>query len=312
MQATRREDREFEFLLTRTGNVSDDFADLAAFVSVMSSDHEPPRDVSHMATSLAAAARATGHTTSRGLKRLVTVGLVGALLMAMSGIALAANNATPGHALYGVDKALEAIGVGDGGVEERLAEFDFLVANGSDEQAFVFLAEYIDSANDREAVKAQSHLELAATKSNPNAQAAQEKVAALAEFIEANKGKGVGVDGRDFGQGVSGIARSENESESPQATSPPAGEEETESSEQRGLGEDKVPGPPEHAGPKSERSPEGGQSEDASTSQGAVPEQPTTEETPAKSDAKEPGPPDHAGPKDDKEPGPPDHAGKDK
>jgi hypothetical protein len=39
----------------------------------------------------------------------------------MSGVAVAANRAAPGDALYGIDRALEKIGIGAGGAQERLA-----------------------------------------------------------------------------------------------------------------------------------------------------------------------------------------------
>ncbi|HIE22204.1 MAG TPA: hypothetical protein EYP73_06355 [Acidimicrobiia bacterium] len=43
---------------------------------------------------------------------------------------LAADDAAPGDALYGIDTALESIGIGDGGTAERLAEASELAANG--------------------------------------------------------------------------------------------------------------------------------------------------------------------------------------
>ena len=52
-----------------------------------------------------------------------------AFLLAMSSVAMA-NSAYPGHVLYGFDRALERIGIGDGGRPERLAEIEKLAANG--------------------------------------------------------------------------------------------------------------------------------------------------------------------------------------
>lgn len=50
------------------------------------------------------------------------------LVTMSSGLAYAANGAKPGDLLYGLDLALEAIGIGDGGVEERLAEIPVIAA----------------------------------------------------------------------------------------------------------------------------------------------------------------------------------------
>ncbi len=50
------------------------------------------------------------------------------LVTMSSGLAYAANGAKPGDLLYGLDLALEGIGIGDGGVEERLAEIAVIAA----------------------------------------------------------------------------------------------------------------------------------------------------------------------------------------
>ena len=47
-----------------------------------------------------------------------------AVVLAFSGVAMAADGASPGDLLYGVDRALESVGIGAGGIDERLAEFD--------------------------------------------------------------------------------------------------------------------------------------------------------------------------------------------
>jgi len=48
----------------------------------------------------------------------------------LSGVAVAANGAAPGDALYGIDRALEAVGIGDGASTERLVEVEALVERG--------------------------------------------------------------------------------------------------------------------------------------------------------------------------------------
>ena len=46
------------------------------------------------------------------------------------GAAYAANGAAPGDTFYGLDRALEAVGIGNGGSAERLAEVKELVDHG--------------------------------------------------------------------------------------------------------------------------------------------------------------------------------------
>jgi len=63
-------------------------------------------------------------------KLIVTFGAVVALLAGFSGAAYAANGAAPGDALYGFDCALENVGIGDGGLQERLTEATHLAECG--------------------------------------------------------------------------------------------------------------------------------------------------------------------------------------
>jgi hypothetical protein len=53
----------------------------------------------------------------------------------LGGVAYAANGAAPGDFLYGLDRALEAVGVGNGGTAERLAEVKALVEGAGSEAA---------------------------------------------------------------------------------------------------------------------------------------------------------------------------------
>ena len=67
---------------------------------------------------------------TRLVPRIATAAAALILLVTMSGgMAYAANGAKPGDLLYGLDLAFEAIGIGDGGAEERLAETIALVAS---------------------------------------------------------------------------------------------------------------------------------------------------------------------------------------
>lgn len=279
MPATRLKDRDVERILTRSPDVPDDLAALEQFVAALSSDMDVPRDVDHMATSLAAVARAPRRPRAHGLRRMAVLAAAMAILLAFSGVAMAADGSAPGDPLYGIDRALEAVGIGNGGVDERLTEFDQLHAE-SEHEAYAFLAEYMESADGPDAAKAQQHLESAVA--NANSETAQEKVAALREFIEENQGED-GLNGKDFGQGVADIARSG-------ATTPAEGET-------PGRDPSNVPGPPENPGPPEDP---GANSNQVTPDQGEEPGPPSGV---APGQTEDPGPPDESGPPD--ETGPP-------
>lgn len=211
MSPTRLEHGDVEALLTRTLVGREDLADLEKFLAVISGEPSPPRDVQQMGSALAATARSSRRSAGRGVRRLATLAAAGAILLATSGIALAANGSSPGDSLYGLDRALERVGLGAGGVEERVIEFDALMARGSDGDAFVFMAEVIEAAPGPDAQVGLRHLELAIADSGDSPSEAQEKVAALHIFIAENLGPGFGLDGKEFGQAVAEIARTDLE-----------------------------------------------------------------------------------------------------
>lgn len=133
------------------------------------------------------------------------------LLIGVSAVAFAAHVSIPGDALYGLDRALEALGIGDGSITERLVEADTLVAGGDDLGAFALLGEIIeretDIGNDAAASIVQRHLEDVTMATSSDSVAALEKVERLRVFIEENKGVGVGLDGDDFSEGLTSIVR---------------------------------------------------------------------------------------------------------
>ncbi len=66
------------------------------------------------------------------LRRRVAIAVAAAALLVVgtAGLAVAADGAAPGDALYGVDRALEKVGLGSGGATERLEEASSLVERG--------------------------------------------------------------------------------------------------------------------------------------------------------------------------------------
>lgn len=193
MSDTHLTDREVELILAGTRTGSDELANLERFVAGLSRT-TPPRDAEHMPTVLAATARSTRRT--RGLRRMATIAASAALLVAMSGVAMAADSAAPGDVLYGIDRTLEAIGIGDGGVGERLDEFDVLLERGNEEEAFEFLDEVIADSPEAEASEASQHLE-AAVNSKPTA---KENNGGNEQALESSPGQATSTERRSDNQ----------------------------------------------------------------------------------------------------------------
>jgi hypothetical protein len=103
-----------------------------------------PAHQQRQASHVLSAHGATGHSWLRTRLRLVgAVTAVIVVLCAFSGLAYAANGAAPGDTLYGLDRALEAVGIGDGGLQERLTEAGRLVERGRTQEGLVFAADEI-------------------------------------------------------------------------------------------------------------------------------------------------------------------------
>jgi hypothetical protein len=84
----------------------------------------------------------------RGLSltpRLAPAAVAAILLFAMTGVAVASDSSVPGDALYGLDRAMERIGIGDGGDAERIDEATVLTENGDSAGALELLAETFDA-----------------------------------------------------------------------------------------------------------------------------------------------------------------------
>lgn len=217
----RLSDADIERLLSGRASDSDAHADLARFIATMADDTEPPGDPSFMATALAATARSTRHQPRTARRRLVALAATLAMFFAISGVAAAADRAVPGDFLYPLDLAFESIGIGAGGIDERLEEFDVLVARGEHELAFELLDQFSETASDSDAAEAQTHMESTARRSSLFAAAIQDKVDEKREFIEGNRGRNTGLDGSDFGQGVADRTPSQPNQGASTDTDPP-------------------------------------------------------------------------------------------
>jgi len=68
-------------------------------------------------------------------RRLTAAATSLVMLVGATGVAWAADGAVPGDWNYGIDRALEAIGLGNGGESERLRELEAIAANPEEEPA---------------------------------------------------------------------------------------------------------------------------------------------------------------------------------
>ena len=79
-------------------------------------------------------------------------------LVVFSGLGLAANAAVPGDFLYGLDLAMEKVGIGAGGIEERISEAQGLADRGQHAEAADHLkasiVKYGDEASAEEVAQA--------------------------------------------------------------------------------------------------------------------------------------------------------------
>lgn len=135
-----------------------------------------------------------------------------ALLIGVSIVAAIAHNAVPGDPLYGIDIALEAVGVGDGSVAERIQESDVLVDAGDYDRAFVLLGQTLEKAHGRGdyagAQQTQERIVVVASASNGGSAVVLARVERLQRFLAENKELGVGLDGDDFSRALSEIGTS--------------------------------------------------------------------------------------------------------
>jgi len=105
----------------------------------------------------------------------------------LGGVAFAANGAIPGDFLYGIDRAFEAVGIGNGASSERLVEVTELVEQGHADHGLQHAATIVANPD------AQAALLSAAERiGGLDKAAAHEDVAALLTYLSENAGS---VDG---------------------------------------------------------------------------------------------------------------------
>ena len=219
------DDRQAEGLLSGDPDVLATEPELGRFLSSMAPLASTRVIRREMGIDLASVAlRPPGRGTA--VRKASTLAIAGAMLIALAGVAMAADRSAPGDALYPLDRAAELVGLGRGGVDERLREVDVLTRRGDSEGVEDLIEDISESAVGADAGVAR-HIELAATKENQQAARAQLGVAEKKAFIEENQGNGVGLDGKDLGQGVAELAPSEPGSGEPSPAGSSSGDEAT-------------------------------------------------------------------------------------
>jgi hypothetical protein len=188
--------------------------------------------------------------TSRLRPRTAAVLAVGLAAMT-AGVAFASNGSSPGDRLYGVDRALEQVGVGNGGAIERLDESRDLRAAGHPADALTHAAEAAtqeESSPDVSGESRGSDALLAAAErlrqieeGGANAAEVRAKVAAMLEYMATTE-----ATGSEFGQGVADRAKEIGNGGAPSSPDLPdqAGEHGPPDGVPPGPPDDVTPGPP--------------------------------------------------------------------
>lgn len=224
------DDQDVECLLS--GGVPDD-QDLAKLAPILRSLHargwSPPSraTVARFAAQAAEIARSTGQHRTRpstapgpltrprrpGLVRqgrfAVLVGVM--LVSGMTGVAVASNGAAPGDDLYGIDRALEAVGLGDGGGSERIAESRALLAADQVSAAIAHAAVAVEESGTEGEPDVANTLRAAAQEvagtDIGDADEIRARVGEMLTWMAANAESDNGLTGREFGQTVAEFAR---------------------------------------------------------------------------------------------------------
>ena len=244
------------------------------------------------------------HRAARWRRRFTAIGATAALAVVAVGGAAAANHAAPGDALYGVDRALERVGLLDGGLGERLSEAHQLAARGDAVRALTHAADAY-TANAEPEVATALHR---AADAVAGGAVANDEVLSVGDMLEW---MATAERGEDFGSRVSEWARglgSHRGASVDDATEP---SQRPTHAGRPGVQPERV-GPPTQSDTDDDVAPtpggpaphEGSGGADGSEQVGE-PGKPDHAGEPGKPDhVGEPGKPDHVG-----EPGKPDHAG---
>jgi len=115
--------------------------------------------------------------------------------------AAAADEAAPGDPMYGVDQALESVGIFDGGTPERLHEADRLASQGDVDGALELASDALESDGEVEAATGLRNAALAVA-SNSSGDDVRARVSEMLQWMAGQDSRGA-----EFGAAVSERAR---------------------------------------------------------------------------------------------------------
>jgi hypothetical protein len=133
-----------------------------------------------------------------------------ALALGSTGVAAAAEDTLPGDPFYGLKRALENVGIYEGGLDERVEESLALAEQGDDEDAVEHLADSLEEEGDvleeegdeETAEELRNAAEAVLSGGSENSLAVRTAVAEMLQWMADTD-----LEGRDFGQGVAERAR---------------------------------------------------------------------------------------------------------
>ena len=141
------------------------------------------------------------------------------VVVGMTGVALASDAAVPGDPLYGLDRALEVVGIGAGGLPERISEAQVLTGSGQVAEAIDHVAQAIAASTEGqpdenfspEAANATDALRAAAANVQSNDESQSREVRdAVATMLDemADFAENPDFDATEFGRMIAEMARS--------------------------------------------------------------------------------------------------------
>jgi len=155
-------DEEIELIITGGAAFDEDLAEFASFLANIREEvvtAPTPAEVDRFARRAAAIARSTHRPTPvtrpgrnrvslSALRTHAATAVATVALAVFSALGLTANAAVPGDLLYGLDLAMEKVGIGNGSLQERLNEAAVLIDRGDQVGAIELLSSAISETPD--------------------------------------------------------------------------------------------------------------------------------------------------------------------
>jgi hypothetical protein len=122
----------------------------------------------------------------------------------LGGVSYAANGANPGDILYGLDRALEQVGVGNGGAAERISEAIALVTGGNPGQGLEHAAAVVPDDAGAGSALDEAVAAVPASANVPASAQVEEDVLALLTYLRDNVGDIDGATVAGFARAIAG------------------------------------------------------------------------------------------------------------